>query len=80
MIGLCGNPILATINPDGTGGAFVSNGGEPDWQPVGPQRSDYKNVAQFCKALREFLGDATFRNRYGGGANAHGKCVSGDGR
>jgi Tol biopolymer transport system component len=80
VIGLCGNPILATINPDGTGGAFVSNGGEPDWQPVGPQRSDYKNGAQFCKALREFLGDEGFRNRYGGGANAHGKCVSGDGR
>jgi hypothetical protein len=58
----------------------------PSWQPLvppgtgGPRRSDYKNAAQFCKAQRDFLGDATFRSRYGtnkNGANAHGKCVSG---
>ena len=56
-------------------GAFE---GGPDWQPIpGPQRSDYKNAAQFCKADREFLGADRFRQKYGGGANAHGKCVSG---
>ena len=50
----------------------------PDWQPIpGPQRSDYKNGAEFCKAEREFLGEAGFRQKYGGGANAYGKCVSG---
>jgi dipeptidyl aminopeptidase/acylaminoacyl peptidase len=49
-----------------------------DWQPIpGPQRSDYKNAAKFCEAEREFLGDEAFRQKYGGGANAHGKCVSG---
>jgi len=49
----------------------------PDWQPLpGPQRSDYKNRAQFCKAERAFWGEDGFRARYGGGANAHGKCVS----
>jgi hypothetical protein len=49
----------------------------PDWQPLpGPQRGDYKNASHYCKALREFLGDAAFRNRFGGDANAHGKCVS----
>jgi hypothetical protein len=42
---------------------------QPDWQPiVGPQRGDYKNAPHFCKALRAFLGDATFRSRFGGGA------------
>jgi Tol biopolymer transport system component len=46
------------------------------WQPRPPQRKDYKNAAQFCKAEREFLGDAAFAAKYGGGANAHGKCVS----
>ena len=55
----------------------------PSWQPLvqpsGPQRSDYKNAARFCKAQRDFLGDAAFRSRYGtnrNGANANGKCVS----
>jgi Tol biopolymer transport system component len=47
------------------------------WQPIpGPQRSDYKNAAHFCKAEHDFLGDASFRQKYGGGANAYGKCVS----
>lgn len=51
---------------------------KPDWQPLsGPQRSDYKNAAQFCKAERAFLGDSRFSQKYGGGRNAHGKCVSG---
>jgi TolB protein len=49
----------------------------PDWQPIpGPKRSDYKNAAQFCKAQRDFLGEAKFRQQYGGGANAFGGCVS----
>jgi hypothetical protein len=74
---------LYTINPDGTGEANITKTAtvteySPDWQPLlGPRRSDYKNAAQFCKAERDFLGDEAFRNRYGGGANAHGKCVSG---
>jgi Tol biopolymer transport system component len=53
------------------------------WQPLpGPQRGDYKNAAQFCKAEREFLGDAAFARKYGSNspkknvANAYGKCVS----
>jgi dipeptidyl aminopeptidase/acylaminoacyl peptidase len=54
----------------------------PSWQPlpIGPQRSDYKNAAQFCKAERDYLGVAAFRHKYGGpksnGANAFGKCVT----
>jgi dipeptidyl aminopeptidase/acylaminoacyl peptidase len=77
---------IYTMNLDGTGGMNITNSSEiseslPDWQPlIGPQRSDYKNAAQFCKALRQFLGDEAFRNRYSGGANAHGKCVSEDRR
>jgi TolB protein len=75
---------LETIRPDGTGRTTLARLEdqydlyEPDWQPLpGPQRGDYKNAAQFCKAERDFFGDETFRNRYGGGANAYGKCVSG---
>jgi dipeptidyl aminopeptidase/acylaminoacyl peptidase len=44
--------------------------------PPGPQRSDFKNDAKFCKAKRAFLGESTFRSKYGGGANSFGKCVS----
>jgi hypothetical protein len=47
--------------------------------PPGPQRGDYKNAAQFCKAERAFLGDIAFAKKYGtngNGANAYGKCVS----
>jgi TolB protein len=66
------------INADGTNPVPVADKGNvPDWQPLpGPQRSDYKNASQFCKAEREFLGDAAFAAKYGGGANGHGKCVS----
>jgi Tol biopolymer transport system component len=57
------------------GGPHV--GSSPDWQPIHElRRSDYKNAAHFCKAERDFLGDDAFRGKYGGGANAHGKCVS----
>jgi hypothetical protein len=52
----------------------------PDWQPLpGPQRSDYKNAAQFCQAERDFLGDPAFARKYsmkGNPANAFGRCVS----
>jgi Tol biopolymer transport system component len=73
----CGYDQLWLVNADGTGPQQVSGGNSPDWQPLpGPQRSDYRNSSHYCKALREFLGDEAFRNRYGGGANAHGKCVS----
>ena len=68
-----GNDGLATMNSDG--GDFRSlgkNGDFPDWQPLqGPQPSDYKNAAQFCKALRTFLRQAEFSKRY----KSHGQCV-----
>jgi predicted acyl esterase len=45
-----------------------------------PVRSDFKNGAKFCEAQREFMGDGAFAAAYGTGkgANAFGKCVSGD--
>ena len=74
---------LETIRPDGNGRSTLArldelyNLYEPDWQALpGPQRSDYKNASHYCKALHEFLGDEVFRARFGGAANAHGKCVS----
>jgi Tol biopolymer transport system component len=78
------NTDLYTINPDGTGLTRLTNNNmsddQPDWQPLpGPQLGDYKNAAQFCKAERDFLGDAAFAQKYGtnrNGANASGKCVS----
>ena len=77
-----GSPTdLFTMNADGSAITNVTNSAvfeaRPDWQPIpGPRRSDYKNAAQFCKAERVFLGDAPFTSKYGGGANAYGKCVS----
>jgi Tol biopolymer transport system component len=75
--------VVYLIDADGggnlrpLGGPHV--GSHYNWQPIpGPQRSDYRNAAKFCKAEREFEGDEAFRQRYGGGANAHGKCVSGN--
>ena len=66
-----------TMNPDGSGRTNLGPGGDSTWQPiVGPRRVDYKNAAQFCKAERDFLGDAAFTQKHGGGANAYGKCVS----
>ena len=53
---------------------------DADWQPIpAPKREDFKNAAQFCKAERDFLGEEAFRQKYGGGANAHGRCVSRNG-
>jgi Tol biopolymer transport system component len=72
---------LDIANADGSGIERLAASGPtdsyPDWQPlVGPRRADFKNAAQFCKAERAYLGDARFAAKYGGGANAHGKCVS----
>jgi len=69
---------LWIMNADGSDQAmltseatFVTN---VDWQPlVGPRRADYKNASHFCKALRAFLGDQEFAQRY----RNHGGCVSG---
>ena len=74
------NVRLVVMNADGSDVSDVSVlglGDHPDWQPLlpGPQRGDYKNSAQFCKAEWEFWGDE-FPGRYGGGSNAYGKCVS----
>ena len=56
---------------------LTTDGGlAPDWQPIpGPNRADFRNAAQFCKAERAFWGRESFRQRYGGRANAFGKCV-----
>src|SRR5205085_5424814 len=73
------NGGVSTMNPDGSARMPVtSRGFQPDWQPVvpEPQRSDYKNAAQFCKAERDFLGNGPFTQKYGGGPKAYGKCVS----
>ena len=73
---------LYTMNTDGGGVARLTNSQasdlEPAWESVpGPRRSDFKNSAHFCKAERDFLGEAPFKQKYGGGTNAYGKCVSG---
>lgn len=71
---------LVTYRRDGSGRTLIpgtERAEGPDWQPAsGPMRSDYKNAAEFCKAEWDFWGEA-FAERYGGGANALGKCVSG---
>jgi Tol biopolymer transport system component len=71
---------IVVMNADGTGQHTLTHGGDAAWQPIpGPQRSDYKNAARFCKAERAFLGDAAFGQKYGtnkNGKNAFGKCVS----
>jgi Tol biopolymer transport system component len=83
----CTTSDVYVMNADGSGEVNLTNNPPPpgsrpidlgpNWQPLpGPQRSDYKNAAKFCKAERDFLGDEAFTNKYGGGANAHGKCVS----
>jgi Tol biopolymer transport system component len=83
------NSGIETQNVDGSNYTqFANSGTEPDWQPIpqtgpgpAPQQSDYQNAAKFCKAERDYLGEATFRQRYGtnkNGANAHGKCVAGN--
>lgn len=77
-----GNPLLLHImNADGSGVHEVPGAGssvsDPIWQSIlAPRREDFKNASHFCKAEREFFGDESFRQRHGGGSNAHGKCVS----
>jgi Tol biopolymer transport system component len=79
---------IEVIDADGLDRTVLTSGPErdiyPDWQPlIGPQRSDYRNTAKFCKADRAFLGDAAFARKYDSMspkksvANAYGKCVSG---
>jgi Tol biopolymer transport system component len=71
---------ISTMNPDGSDRANLGPGGNAAWQPIpGPQRADYKNAAEFCKADRDFLGDDGFAHKYGtngNAADAYGKCVS----
>ncbi len=73
-----GHPGVGTMDVDaGNPRLLFADGSSPDWQPlVAPRREDYKNGPEFCRAEREYLGDARFSARYGGGANAFGKCVS----
>jgi Tol biopolymer transport system component len=73
---------LFTTSADGsglsrlTGPHPLTDDTDPDWQPIpGPERSDFKNANQFCKAEQAFWG-TEFAGPYGGGANAFGKCVS----
>jgi dipeptidyl aminopeptidase/acylaminoacyl peptidase len=78
------NDEIYTMNADGTGQTRVTNNPYddefPDWQAIpGPQRSDYKNAAQFCKADRDYLEEVGFANKYGSNGNAskaYGRCVS----
>jgi TolB protein len=76
----CSQSFIVVMDAGGGNQADLVIGGEPDWQPLpAPDRADYKNAAQFCKAERDFLGERQFRQKYGTGpkgANAHGKCVS----
>jgi Tol biopolymer transport system component len=68
---------FVTMNPDGSDPQTVPNSGffRPDWQPI-PAPPDGKNRSKACKAERERLGEAEFVAKYGGGASAHGRCVS----
>jgi Tol biopolymer transport system component len=72
---------LFRVNVDGTGRTQLTSTPDghhvSDWQAIpGPKRGAYKNRARFCKAEQGFWGHQ-FASRYGGGANAYGKCVSG---
>jgi Tol biopolymer transport system component len=75
---------IFVMNADGSAPVNLSHNvsidDQPSWQPIpGPQRSDYKNAAQFCQAERDFLGDPAFARKYsmkGNPANAFGRCVS----
>jgi len=70
----------ATGRQEGLASDLSQSASSPTWQPIpretpGPARGDFKNAAHFCKAEQTFWGDQ-FAGRYGGGANAYGKCVS----
>jgi TolB protein len=75
------NLSLATVPADAEGTPdftpipnTTSRDSGPDWQPLvsGPQREDYRNAAQYCKALQGFLGGFDFARRY----KNLGQCVS----
>jgi TolB protein len=66
---------LWTMNADGSAPALLFPafiGLDADWQPLGPRPDDFKNASHYCKALRNFMGDASFAQRY----RNHGGCVS----
>jgi len=70
-----GYPGIGHMNPDGGFARTInaSGGEKPDWQPrVGPQPGDYDSAVAFCRAEREFLGEAEFRAVY----RNFGGCVS----
>jgi Tol biopolymer transport system component len=81
---VCCSTEIYVMNADGNGQTRLTNNtaNERDltWQPLpGPNRSDFKNAAQFCRADAEFLGESAFAQKYGtngNGSNAFGKCVS----
>jgi Tol biopolymer transport system component len=68
---------LFVMGSDGSGERSLVPGDHPAWQPLPLQTGEPRNAAQACKAEYQSLGAEAFRQRYGGGANAHGKCVSG---
>ena len=66
------------MNASGTSPTLLGTefGADPTWQAIpGPRRADFKNGPAFCRAERDFWGDA-FAKRYGGGRHACGRCVS----
>lgn len=68
-----GKTVKQLTNEPEEGGAHA-----PDWQPLPPpQRADFTNGPSFCRAEREHWGTASFKERYGGGPSAFGKCVNG---
>jgi hypothetical protein len=75
FVGCCYHVFV--MRSDATGVTQITNAPadeeSPDWQPLPePKRSDYKNASDYCKAVREFLGESEFTKRY----KNRGKCVS----
>jgi TolB protein len=72
------------MNADGTSQTRLTSGDDTkalaDWQPLPlPLPADFKNAAEFCRAVRDSLGEQRFRDKYSttaNGSNAFGKCVS----
>ena len=75
---------ILTMDADGTDEVQLTTNGlatgafdsRPDWQPIPGHNEATSRTGRRSKAEREFLGEAGFRQKYGGGANAYGKCVS----
>jgi Tol biopolymer transport system component len=62
------------MNSDGSGRTKLTAGTyntDPDWQPLGLNRADYKTAQDFCRAEQAFLGSG-FSGRY----RNFGACVS----